>query len=165
MDINHSTPQNRIQKPDKRVYRKYINLIALLISLLMIISGGYIQLRFHINMLPSQSILTYEMWRLIHVISSVLFTVFFIYHIFMHKKWYKTVLCKRLFKRNRVSVLLTLLMIFSSISGFVPFIIGYMNEASEYRIHLIEIHDKVAVLFLILLTGHILRRSLLFRIR
>lgn len=143
----------------------YTNILFLFLTLFVIFSGVYIQLRFHINILPDEPILSHETWNILHIISSLLFTGLAVYHLFKHKRWYKAVLSKRLLRQNRATLMLTFMLILSAISALLALIARINITTALYRNHMIEIHDKISILFLILLTVHLIRKRKNFRIK
>lgn len=121
----------------------------------MSISGLYIQIHYHLLDVDNSG---FSQWTFIHKWSAVTFTFIAILHIVQHLKWYKTVFKKHLFHKNRVTIILTIIMIIVSLLGFLPWIMGIFPTQETLRYTLIEIHDKIGIVFMVIMIGHILKR-------
>jgi ferredoxin len=101
----------------------------------------------------------YFEWSSIHKFVIVLFTVFMIYHIYIHWKWYKTVLKKNLMMKNQISITLTLLFLLVALTGIIPWIVDAFGITSTIRLAFIEIHDKITFLLIIYMIIHIIKKN------
>lgn len=170
---------------DKRLCRTFIiNNLLLISGIVMIISGLILQVGFHIGggdnrmdrHLADAQTASYEQmrsidqnktiwtfhyydWSTIHKIAIVLFLLLMVYHAYVHWKWYKGVFEKRLFSKNLQILTLSLIFILIAITGIVPWFIDLSGGTSVLRLIFIEIHDKLALIFLIYLVLHIAKRS------
>ncbi|MBP7497071.1 MAG: hypothetical protein KA792_05345 [Bacteroidales bacterium] len=163
----------------------YINIILLLFSAIMIISGITLQAGYHLgshdnhniktqninptdNIQPEQTKIIntgktiwgfdYYDWSLIHKISIIIVSLTMIYHIHSHWKWYKTVISKRLIKKNRQVVTLSAIFLLVALTGLVPWTIHLCNGNETLRKGFIEIHDKIALILTVYLFIHIAKR-------
>lgn len=80
-----------------------------------------------------------------------------IYHLWGHWKWFKLVFQKGLWAVNRQVLILSVLFLVA-LTGFVPWFIDSVNGDHGVRRILIEIHDKLTIVFSIFLILHIIRR-------
>ena len=177
-----NTLQIKKDKEKKRLTTQLVVYIFLFtISLLMILSGLTLQIRFHIGnqkefhedaeklLTPT---MTYEQvraidatrtvvgfnyadWSLVHKIAIALFTVLLTYHIFLQRKWYGMIFAKNLWRKHIQAITLSLLLLLVAITGYIPWFAG-VSEAT--RNLLIEIHDKLAILLVVLLVWHVAKR-------
>ena len=141
-----------------------VNTALLLAALVMMFSGLLIQIKYHmeghgvINTHKTVMGLVYFVWSGIHTISSVLVSVFMVFHITRHWKWYKTIVRKKLFRKNKQVLILTLVFTSVAISGFIPLIIKLSSGDQILRKTCIEIHDKLALILSVYLILHISKR-------
>jgi hypothetical protein len=101
----------------------------------------------------------YSGWSSIHKITIVVFSLFMLYHISVHWKWYAGVVRKRLFGRNKEAISLTVLFLLVALTGIIPWLIDLSGSSSLLRMAFIEIHDKITFLLIVLLFLHMIRRS------
>ncbi len=148
---------------NKKVNSLIINLGLLISGLVTIFSGLLIQVKYHIGNHGNAELrnflgLSYKSWTDIHKVSIVIFTMTMIFHIYLHWKWYKAVILKRLIKKNQQVIVLSVLFFFVSISGLIPWFIDLVNGNQVLRKSIIEVHDKLAIIFSIYLILHIINR-------
>jgi hypothetical protein len=140
------------------------NLGLLIIGVTIIFSGMLIQVEYHIGnhgIIPTNDIVlgfNYLGWSRIHKISIVAFTLFMMYHVHVHWKWYKAVITKKLFSKNQQVLILSFLFIVVAITGLTPWCIDLLNGDQVHRKILIEVHDKLAIFLAIFLILHGIRR-------
>lgn len=161
-----------------------VNILLLVSGLVMVFSGLSLQLGYHRGGPGGQQIVvhkalhhsmryeqargidtrkivhgfTYSSWSAIHKFAMVLFSLFMIYHIYAHWKWYKGVVAKHLIGKNIQVIFLSALFLLVAVTGFVPWIIDLSGNSIILRIFFIEIHDKIALLLIVFLIIHIVRR-------
>jgi hypothetical protein len=164
-----------------------VNNLLLLSGSLMIVSGFVLQLGFHIGnqsrvrermthshntnfeqvgtIDPTDAVwnIDYSTWSILHKIAIVFFTVSMIYHLIIHWKWYKSVFGKQLVSKNRQSIILSFLFLSVALTGLIPWFIDLSGNKSFLRLFLIEIHDKLAILFVIYLLLHVVKRIKWFK--
>lgn len=173
--------QNGAEKQHKKAIRGFIiNNLLLLTGLLMIVSGLTLQLKFHVGqkgsaptvvhhtasqpdvsvlLLNDRAILPhYRTWSTVHKTTIIFFSLLIIYHTATHLKWYKTIFRKRLIRKNRQTLILTLLFLLVAFSGIVPWLTGVLWNNNNTRLMLIELHDKLALIFLVFLVLHVAGR-------
>lgn len=123
-----------------------------------------IQVKYHMgnygNIAINDSVLgiNYHGWATVHKISIVVLSVFVIYHIYEHWKWYKIVITKRLFAKNQQVLIFSLLFVLVAITGLTPWFIDLLKGDEIQRKTFIEIHDKFAIILTIYLILHIIKR-------
>lgn len=147
--------QNNTEAQKKRFYSRLTNVSLLVFGLIMTTSGLYIQLHYH---LQESNVLGLRQWTFIHKWSALIFMLIVISHILLHIKWFKLVLKKQLFRKNRITIILTISMIIVSILGFAPWLLTLFPTQFDLRHTLIEIHDKIGVAFIVILICHIVKR-------
>nr|WP_321405712.1 DUF4405 domain-containing protein [uncultured Carboxylicivirga sp.] len=142
-----------------------VNIIIFITGLSTVLSGILIQLNYHIgqNYVMNYGVkifgLNYKNWTEVHKASVVLFLIFIICHWALHGKWLKTIINKKLFKRNLQVIALSIVFLIVSISGFISWMI-FMSKGDEgLRKEIIEIHDKVGVVLSVLLIMHTIKRQ------
>jgi len=161
-----------------------VNILLLVIGLVMVFSGLSLQLGYHrggpdgqqkvVHEVPHQSMryeqvrgidtrkivhgFNYSSWSTIHKFAIVFFLLFMIYHIYAHWKWYKGVVAKHLIGKNIQVITLSALFLSVAITGFIPWFIDLSGNSITVRIFFIEIHDKLALLLIVLLILHIVKR-------
>lgn len=148
----------------KNVNRFMINLGLLIFGIAAAFSGWLIQIKYHMgnhgNIDINQDVMgiNYEEWSLIHKISIVALSILIICHVYLHWKWYKGVITKRLFSKNQQVLILSFIFAIVAITGLTPWFIDLMKGNQMLRKIFIEIHDKLTILFTIYLILHIIRR-------
>lgn len=122
----------------------------------MSISGLVIQCHYHLLKSPGESFvlaLDRAQWNTMHVWSSILFLFCVAYHVWVHQRWYEHVL-KRKIQKHRPTSILTILTVPVVISGLMPLFI----ENPTLSLFIIEIHDKIAILFFVVALRHVIKR-------
>lgn len=147
--------QNSTETQKKRLYRRLTNISLLVFGIVMTVSGLYIQIHYHMQ---DGGTLGFSQWTFIHKWSAMLFALIVIAHILLHLKWYEVVFKKQLFRKNRVTTILTIIMIIVSLLGFLPWILTLFPDQVDLRHTLIEIHDKIGIVFMVIMVGHIIKR-------
>lgn len=137
------------------------NLLLLISGFLVSISGLIIQIHYHIRHNSNHStVLSLDrmVWYSVHVWISIIFLFIIVYHIWIHKKWYKNIFNQKKSPNKKPTIVLTILMVITAITGFVPLLIYFFDKNSIPRLVIIEIHDKIAILFLIIIFLHTKKR-------
>jgi len=148
----------------KNVNRLIINLGLLIFGIATAFSGWLIQIKYHMgnhgNIDINQAVMgiNYQRWSVIHKISIVALSVVMICHVYLHWKWYKGVITKRLFSKNQQVLILSFIFAIVAITGLTPWFIDLLNGNQMHRKIFIEIHDKLTLLFTIYLILHIIKR-------
>lgn len=153
---------------EQRIYTKnkplikFVSNILLLISVFIVsVSGMIIQIDYHIrHNCDTQAVLFLDRtaWYSVHVWCSVVFMLIIIYHIVAHLKWYGSVFKHKLSRKSRPTIILTWLMLAVTITGFTPLYLSFFAEHSFLRFAIVEIHDKIAIIFMIMVFLHTMRR-------
>lgn len=146
------------------VIRFIVNLGLFIFGIITAFSGMLIQIKYHMGNHGNIAIndfvlgLNYHDWSVVHKISIVLLSLFAIYHIYQHRKWYKVVISKRLFAKNQQVLIFSLLFVLLAITGLTPWFIDLLKGDEMQRKVFIEIHDKLAIILVVYLMLHIIRR-------
>lgn len=139
----------------------FVNTALLVVGATTSISGLIIQCHYHLLKSANESAfwgLNRSEWNAIHVWTSLFFFLITIYHLSAHRKWYENVFKQRILAKHRPTILLTVLMIIVTLSGLMPLFIQCLDGNSIARSSIIEIHDKIAILFLIVVFRHTIKR-------
>lgn len=147
--------QNNTDAPKKHPSRRFTNLSLLVIGIIMSVSGLFIQIYYHLLAIIDSE---FSMWTNIHKWSALIFTLIILAHIKQHLKWYKGIFRKQLFRKNRITLFLTATMIIVSLLGFTPWLLAQFSTQFTLRHTLIEIHDKIGIVFMVIMVGHIIKR-------
>lgn len=158
-----------------------VNILLLVSGLLMVFSGLSLQLGYHRGGPGGQQVVAHEMqhhsmryeqvrgidtskivsglnyssWSTIHKFAIVFFSLFIIYHIYAHWRWYKVVVAKHLIGKNIQVIVLSALFLLVAITGFIPWFIDLSGNSIILRILFIEIHDKLALVLIVFLMLHV----------
>ncbi len=141
-----------------------VNSGLLLGGAVMLLSGLLIQAEYHMEGHGHIDIykivwgLPYPQWSDIHAFSSIFVALLTAWHVAQHWAWYKTVVRKKLWGRNRQVLTLTAIFVVVAFTGFVPWGIKICNGDGAIRKTFIEIHDKLALVLCIYLILHVVKR-------
>lgn len=153
----------------KSHFKLFINLSLLFSGFIMVFSGLLMQIFYHLMDIEANNVnatvldINYSVWSLIHKISILIFTFLMVYHIALHWKWFKAIIKKKLMSKNKVVIILSIIFILVTISGYIPWIIMLTKGEIPLRIIFIEIHDKIALILMVFLIGHVLKRMKWYR--
>ncbi|GAB1453676.1 hypothetical protein MASR2M47_37320 [Draconibacterium sp.] len=149
---------------EKNINRFIVNLGLFVFGIASAFSGMQIQVKYHMGNHGNIAIndfvlgLNYHDWSVVHKISIVVLSLFAIYHIYQHWKWYKIIITKRLFAKNQQVLIFSLLFVLVAITGLTSWIIDLLKGDEMQRKTFIEIHDKLAIVLTVYLILHIIRR-------
>jgi len=138
-----------------------VNFGLLFSGLVLVFSGLLIQIYYHIRDLDCAIAIlevNHKGWSLVHKISSIIFSIFILYHIIVVQKWYKVMIKKKLYSKHIQVITFSVICVIVSLTGFIPWGINLIKDGSNIRIVFIEIHDKIALLFLVYLLLHVFQR-------
>lgn len=181
--INKAKEERQMQK--KSVFSNFIiNNLLLISGLVMVISGLVMQLGFHVgspdihqnnvqeitSQIPYEQMreidttkvvcaLHYPDWSITHKYVIVLFSLLMIYHIYIHWKWYKGIVKKHLIGKHIQVSILSVLFVLVALTGLIPWFIDLSGGKSILRFGLIEIHDKLALVLVVYLFLHLIKRK------
>jgi hypothetical protein len=130
----------------------------------MVFSGMLIQINYHMGNHGHIDIATvimgipYRGWSVIHKTSIVVFSVLMILHVVFHWKWYQTVVSKNMVAKNIQVISLTVVFVLVALTGIIPWIIDLRGGEEFTRKAFIEIHDKLALVLLVYLVLHLVKR-------
>jgi len=149
----------------KRTINQFIiNIGLFILGTATVFSGMLIQVKYHMGHHGTIAIndvvlgVDYHGWTVIHKIAIVALTVLMIGHVYIHWKWYKAVITKRILSKNRQALILSLLFVLVAISGLTPWFIDLLNGDEGLRKVFIEIHDKLTIFLSFFLILHIIKR-------
>ena len=170
----------------KRTFNNFlINTLLIVFGLVMVLSGLVLQLGYHrggpdvhqigVHEVQHQSMryeqvrgfdtskivygFNYPAWSTIHKFAIVFFSLLMIYHICAHWKWYMGVITKHLIRKNIQVITLSVLFLLVALTGFIPWFIDLLGNSIIVKIFFIEIHDKLALLLIVFLVLHIVKRA------
>jgi hypothetical protein len=139
-----------------------IDILLIIPFFSMIFSGFLLQIFYHMKRYESDSLvwgLNRADWLLFHKVAVVIAFSFTLVHLILHYKWFSGVIKKKLFisgnKLTKRTFRLFIMFIIVSLTGLIPWIFGFTTET---RHHILEIHDKVAIIFTIYFLYHFAMR-------
>ena len=142
-----------------------IDLFLIVLGIIVVLTGFQLVLNYHAHRLLKHSVvwgLNYYNWYYIHLVSSIAFVISVVIHVVLHVGWYKNLLKGNLVN-YRPTLIITLLFILTSLTSFVPFVIKHVSKTkgdlSNYAFLMIELHDKMGILFTIFLILHFVRQN------
>ena len=141
-----------------------INLGLFFSGLFMVFSGFLLQVKYHVanrGIIAASDLvygIDYSGWSAIHKFSIVLLSLLMIFHIYLHWKWYRIVIKKRLLAKNKQVLTLSGIFILAAITGFIPWTIDLQEGSKLVRKAFVEIHDKLTILLTIYLILHVIKR-------
>ena len=97
-------------------------------------------------------------WAVIHIFSSLIFTIAVGVHIYGHLNWYKSLFQKGLGNKSRVTIFLSLLMLATIITGNIV-IFRHQGPNSHFGLW----HYIIGILFTVIAIGHFLKRFKILR--
>lgn len=157
-----------MSKPDQKLLFG-INSTLLVCGIATAFSGLTIMLHYHmghqgeINTTDTFMRLTYHDWLWIHRISTLVLSLLMAYHIFLHWKWYKNVLLKKLLSKNKQVLILSAIFSIAFLTGFIPWLLQLSNSTDFTRKLILEIHDKIGLVLIIFLVLHLTKRFKWFK--
>jgi 2-oxoglutarate ferredoxin oxidoreductase subunit delta len=173
-------------KQQRKVINQFlINNLLLLFGIVMILSGLSLQIGYHmsgsykqngsgkpkyiqsmtyeqINEIDTNRIVCgfyYQNWSTIHKVSIIIFSLLMIYHIYAHWQWFKSIISKHLVSKNIQVITLSVLFLLVTCTGLIPWFIHLSGGAVFSRFVLIEIHDKLALILVVYIILHIIKRK------
>jgi len=141
-----------------------INSILLVCSIAIAFSGLTIMIRYHMDHSGVISTtdefwgIDYFAWSGIHKSFTIALTLLMAYHFLLHWKWYKNVVLKKLMTKNKLVILLSAIFISTCLTGFIPWLLPSGEDTEITRRGLLEIHDKMGIVLIILLVLHVSKR-------
>jgi hypothetical protein len=102
--------------------------------------------------------LDYFNWSNFHKTTIVAVSLFMLFHVGLHWKWYKNVIGKNLIGKNKQVIILSAIFFLVAITGYIPWFIKITGGSGSIRKLFIEIHDKLALIFSIYLILHVIKR-------
>jgi len=141
-----------------------VNSMLLVCSIAAAFSGLTIMIRYHmghsgmINVTDEFWGFDYSVWSGIHKTVTIALTLLMAYHVLLHWKWYKNVVLKKLMTKNKQVILLSFIFICTCLTGFIPWILPSGEDTELTRRGLLEIHDKMGIVLIVLLVLHVRKR-------
>ena len=161
----------------------FVNNLLLLSGIAMVVSGLVLQIGFHLGsgqrnhdrrmhshsanveqvreINPESAVwgVDYKTWATTHKIAIVAFSLLMVYHFAIHWKWYKGVITKHLIGKNKQVMILSVFYLMVAITGIISWFIDLSGSSSVIRIGFMEIHDKLAIVLIIYLLLHVIKRA------
>lgn len=148
----------------KILSRSIVNPGLFISAIVAAFTGMLIQIKFHIghrgNIETNDYVLgiNYSGWSGVHKFSIVILSLLMIYHIYKHWKWYSIVFKKRIFARHKQVLTLSVLFALVALTGLIPWFINMQDGSILIRKAFIEVHDKLAIVLILYLFLHIIKR-------
>ena len=101
-----------------------------------------------------------QIYRLgrVHKYAIFFFSLFMLYHIYAHWKWYKAVIIRHLIGKNIQVTILSILFLLVALTGLIPWFIDLSGSTSLLRMLFIELHDKFALVLIIFIILHLVKK-------
>ena len=96
---------------------------------------------------------TWNNWAVVHIFSTLVFSMTIGLHVYGHWNWYKTIFQKGLGNKSRVTVFLSLLMLATIITGNIV-LFRHQGPNSNFGLW----HYIIGILFTVIAIGHVLKR-------
>lgn len=96
---------------------------------------------------------TWHNWAVVHIFSTLVFSMTIGLHVYGHWNWYKTIFQKGLGNKSRVTVFLSLLMLATIITGNIV-LFRHQGPNSHFGLW----HYIIGILFTVIAIGHVLKR-------
>ena len=97
-------------------------------------------------------------WSTLHKLSVILAMLFAAVHIGLHERWYESLLRHRRFGGRKTTIALSVLFLVTALTGFLPWGIRAAGGGEALRRGFIEVHDKLALVLMVLLAIHVSKR-------
>ncbi|MCP4540015.1 MAG: DUF4405 domain-containing protein [Chloroflexi bacterium] len=152
----------------KKVVNYYVDVAILIIFVALAYTGMLLQIVYHMKEHSSDFLvmsLNRSNWLVIHKILSIASSLGIGLHIILHLDWFKAVIKKRLFmKRSFKKKISFYLLIVYSISTVVSFVSWFFNNSlmgynPTLRHTLVEIHDSISIVLVMMFCGHLIKSS------
>ncbi len=142
----------------------YIDLLNIAPFLIVMTSGLVLQVNYHMHHLPNGHLvlgLSRHGWLLLHKLSAILSLAGVTAHCMLHRKFIAAatgrIIARRSFTKVPLSYHLFILYALSSLTALASWIMPGRGPGG--RSHLVEIHDKLTLLLIILAAAHIISRA------
>jgi hypothetical protein len=151
---------------EKKVMNYYVDVVILILFVALAWTGMLIQIVYHMEEHSSDFLalgLNRSGWLVLHKLFSILSSLGIGLHVILHLDWFKAVTKKRLFlKRSfkkKTSFYLLLVYSISGVFGFVSWVFNnrVMGYHPTLQHTLVEIHDKISLVLIILFCVHLIR--------
>ncbi|MBR5603483.1 MAG: DUF4405 domain-containing protein [Bacteroidales bacterium] len=130
-----------------------VDLLLLTLFILTAISGFRMHIVGHGN-----SHFIWHNWAIVHTISTLFFTIATILHVYFHWNWYKGLFFKPFGKKSKVTIIVSLLFLTLTISGFLAFVPQGPNSNIGIT------HYKIGIVSTLFFIIHIIKRyKILFK--
>ncbi len=130
----------------KKIY--VVDWLLIPFSILSIFSGFKLHIAGHGNIHE-----IWHNWNVFHVMTSVLFLVFAIFHIIMHWGWYISLMRNGIGRKSKMTVILSLIVMLVTVTGFI---LLFCVDGSNSEIGLW--HYKIGIVVSIISIIHIIKR-------
>ena len=101
---------------------------------------------------------TWHNWAVVHIFSTLVFSMTIGFHVYGHWNWYKTLIQKGLGNKSRVTVFLSLLMLATIITGNIV-LFRHQGPNSHFGLW----HYIIGILFTVIAIGHFMKRFKILR--
>jgi len=145
-------------------YKFKLNLCLLIIGIVLTGSGFLLQFNYHMGhhgyIITSDKVLGlhYYCWSMFHKISSVIFSIIVLMHLYVNYNWIKGVVTKHLTNKHKQVFIFSILFIISAVTGFAAWCFSTIEADELSRKTYIEIHDKITLILFVFLILHVWKR-------
>lgn len=140
----------------------YINLAALVPFMATIATGMVLQLQYHMHHLPDTALmlgLDRYGWLTLHKVSAVISLACTLHHCAHHRSFIVTVTKKRLFRKKISSAVVSYYLLLVFVPTALTAIVSWIFLGGHARFILVEVHDKLALLLIVIFAVHMVSRA------
>lgn len=151
---------------EKKVMNYYVDVVILILFMALAWSGMLLQMVYHMGGYSSDFLvigLNRSDWLVMHKILSIMSSFGIGLHVILHLNWFKAVTKKRLFMKRsfkkKTAFYLLIVYSISAVLGFVSWLFNnsLMGYHSTLQHTLVEVHDKISLVLIILFCVHLIK--------
>ena len=152
----------------RRTINYLVDVVILFLFMILAWTGILLQIVYHVDGQSSDAFvigLNRSGWLIMHKIFSILGTLGIGVHVILHLDWFKAVMKRKLFLKHafkkKTAFYLLLIYSISGVFGFVSWV--FNNQVTGYHATLqqilVEIHDKISLVLIIVCCVHMMMSS------
>ena len=140
----------------------YVNLAALAPFMITIATGMVIQIQYHMHHLPDTALvlgLGRHGWLTLHKVSAVISLACILHHCAHHWRLIVTVTKKKLYLKKMSAGIISYYLFLVFVPTALTAIASWLFLQGHARFMLVEIHDKLALLLIVIFAVHLVSRA------
>jgi hypothetical protein len=141
----------------------YLNLLNIIPLLIVVITGLILQIKYHMHIIPDDYLilgLNRSGWLLLHKIWAIISLTGIIVHCIVHWQFIAATTKNIFNQKSKISLLSSYLLLVIYTPTFLTSMGSwiFLNDKDSARYTLVEIHDKLALLLIIIIVVHVISR-------